>query len=327
MNRQFIKDMACTIKDEYLLRQFSPWWQNFYNIVSAPQVSYNFTTSSGTLIATGTPAKMVRGYKMSAAAVKGQDYVDCEPSGAPLPSWEIAVDDPIFIGGLGAGITGNEVRRCRECLELSANKYRVYLDQPLSLPHSTSESVARFYHYISVSAAQAAANENCVLSWGYAYGTAAPYTFVGVHRELIDFVLTPLRNPANPRDFFERWPGYVAQNSPLESQYRGMQPILDQAWHSLCERIRGAGYGPNKIMSLDQFCSAIYWMAAEMLCQSGHFPFAPLDAETTLERMRRQTEAEVTRTLSNILWYDENDDMIMSDDETDRCIGVVTLEV
>jgi len=310
MNRQFLTGSANTIKDEIFLRQYAPWWQFMMAPTAVPTVSFALKKADGTAVASGAGTYASRLYTITASVAAGAESVPVTiPVTVPVTPWDIAVDDPIVISGSTAGAQGAEVRRVASIVPGTAPAYTIYLDTPLELPHTTADMVVRAYGS-AVIPAGAPVNTGFlegVLTW--------LWLPIGIHRERVDYVATPLKCPGNPQGFFSSRPAYAGDRLPAFLRRRGLQTIIDAIWDEIALDIKANGYTPSFVANLQDLCPAIYALTELRLSEQGYFAFPPPSPEDALDRLAKAADAMKARALGNII-YDSDDDNI-TDVDTD----------
>jgi hypothetical protein len=205
----------------------------------------------------------------------------------------------------------------------------LYLDRPLEYAHAiTTSSVRSITAAVPVAASAVSTGyRDAVLTLAWVYTISAGVTQTGMHtRSLLDFVRSPLINPASTNDLLDAYMGYSDQYSPSRMRSESWDRALLAAWEQdVVPRLLGIGLLPSSIVSLNDLIPATVEWAVWRLAHSGYLPYPAQDPEAWTDTQKGHAKEVLDIALANLRWYDENDDGSQGDAEVDRTYGVVTL--
>jgi len=287
-------------------------------------VTYTLTDSNGTaLVTAGTATLTTLSLAITTASVVGDQTLHFTQTAA-LEN---------FVGKTVAIISSTnaapvELRRVINQTGATTTAL-VYLDRPLEYAHAiTSSSIRSITAAVPVAAASVSTGyRNAVLTLAWAYTISVGVTQVGGHtRELIDFVRSPLINPASTNDLLDAYMGYSDQYAPSRMRSEGWDRALLAAWkQDVCPRLLGIGLLPSSIVGLNDLIPATVEWAVWRLAKSGYYPYPVQNPEVWEDTQKTHAKEMLDIALANLSWYDENDDGIEGEAEENKTCGVVTM--
>jgi hypothetical protein len=179
-------------------------------------------------------------------------------------------------------------------------------------------------HWVSFTAADTATldrNYQLILTWTH------PNTSTVTSEERVDVVYHPYQRTLSEVELRQRWPEIARDAHNFNTHAGGtLNEMMDVCWLDVLEEIQSSGYKPDLIRDHHQLETPTAVAIRLRLAKNGIAPSGFRgDMGSYVESCQYDFHRAIKQMMSNLTFYDENDDGNVDDGEEDRAAGNIWL--